>query len=105
MAKTSHSQSQPESAANDELKSLLADVEKALSSAGDTASEEVTALRERLRAALASGSDFTRRAVEAAKDKAQVADEFVHQKPYIAIGIAAGLGLIAGVLVSGCRRS
>lgn len=108
MTKTSRSATAGDTSANDELKSLLADAEKALSAAGDNASEEITNLRDRLRDAVSSGSTITKRAVELAKEKAQVADEFVHEKPYVALGIAAGVGLIAGVLVSGacnCRRS
>jgi len=108
MTKTSRSAATADSTANDELKSLLADAEKALAAAGDNASEEITSLRDRLRDAVSSGGTITKRAVELAKEKAHVADEFVHEKPYVALGIAAGLGLIAGVLVSGacnCRRS
>lgn len=84
----------------DELKSLLAEAEKALSSAGDGASEEVTALRGRLRDALAEGRAGARRLYERAKDEAHRADEAIHTHPYVAIGIAAGVGLLAGALIS-----
>lgn len=103
MSKTTRALKSAEESSVDELKSLLSDAEKALSSAGDSASEEITTLRERLRDALATGAPFARRALDAAKEQAKTADEFVHNKPYVAVGIAAGLGLIAGVLAAGCR--
>lgn len=89
----------------DELKSLLAEAEKALASAGDTATEEVTALRGRLRDALDEGKAGARRVYERAKAQAHRADEAIHTHPYVAIGIAAGVGLLAGALISrGCHH-
>ncbi len=102
MTKTSKTLTPSDSSTNEELKALLTDAEKALSSAGNDASEEIVNLRERLRNALSDGSNLTRRAVDMAKEQAKHADEFVHEKPYVAVGIAAGLGLIAGVLATGC---
>ncbi|MFH1498123.1 MAG: DUF883 family protein [Verrucomicrobiota bacterium] len=103
MSKATRTLKSAEESSVDELKSLLSDAEKALSAAGDDASEEITSLRDRLREALASGAPFARRALDAAKEQAKTADEFVHNKPYVAVGIAAGLGLIAGVLAASCR--
>lgn len=103
MTKTTRTLKSAEDSSVDELKSLLADAEKALSATGDAASEEITSLRDRLREAISSGAPFARRAIDAAKEQAKTADEFVHAKPYVAIGIAAGLGLIAGALATGCR--
>ncbi|MBC8009205.1 MAG: DUF883 domain-containing protein [Burkholderiales bacterium] len=90
----------------DDLKALLAEAETALSSVGDHASEEVTSLRGRLREALAEGKLTARHALEYAKEKGAVADEAIHTHPYIAIGIAAGVGLLAGALIArGCGGS
>lgn len=86
----------------DELKGLLAEAEKALSTANGEASEEVVALRGRLRDALDEGKATARRAVEYAKEQAAHADEAIHTHPYIAIGIAAGVGLLAGALITRC---
>jgi ElaB/YqjD/DUF883 family membrane-anchored ribosome-binding protein len=84
----------------DELKALLAEAEKALSSAGDGASEEVVNLRGRLRDALAEGRATARHALDYAKEKAHLADEAIHTHPYVAIGIAAGVGVLAGALIA-----
>jgi ElaB/YqjD/DUF883 family membrane-anchored ribosome-binding protein len=87
----------------DELKALLAEAEQALSATGEAASEEMSALRVRLRGALAQGKVTARHALEIAKEKAAKADEAIHTHPYIAIGIAAGVGVLLGALI--CRRS
>jgi ElaB protein len=86
----------------EDLKALLAEAEKALSSAAGDGSGEIDALRGRLREALDEGRAGARRAVAYAKEQAAHADEAVHAHPYVAIGIAAGLGLIAGALVTRC---
>lgn len=86
----------------EELKGLLAEAEKALSSANGEASEEFAALRGRLRDALDEGKASARRALDYAKDQAAHADEAIHTHPYAAIGIAAGVGLLAGALITRC---
>ena len=61
--------------------------------ARDRASETVRVARERL---ADSQEEITRRAREAAKD----ADKYVHDNPWQAVGIAAGVAFIIGLLVS-----
>lgn len=100
MSSKSNTTTTTESNSVKELKSLIAEAEKALASAGDQASEEVDHLGHRFREVLAEGRHAADRVLKAARDQAHHADEFVHEKPYIAIGIAAGLGLVAGVLAS-----
>jgi ElaB/YqjD/DUF883 family membrane-anchored ribosome-binding protein len=38
-------------------------------------------------------------AVEKGKEAAHTTDEFVHEHPWKAVGIAAGVGLIVGLLI------
>lgn len=83
----------------DELKALLAEAESALASAADHPAEEIQALRARLRDALAEGKATARHAVELAREQASRADEAVRAHPYAAIGIAAGVGLVAGLVL------
>lgn len=105
-SKSSRSAASSADSTLDDLKALLAEAEKALSSAGDQASEEVTDLRGRLREALAEGKATARHALDYAKEKAAVADDAIHTHPYIAIGIAAGVGILAGALIArGCNSS
>ena len=37
--------------------------------------------------------------IDTTKQAARVADDYVHDKPWQAIGIAAGVGLIIGLLI------
>lgn len=84
----------------DEIRALLHDVESALSETTGEAAEKFTDLRERLQAVLAEGqSSFERVRVEAAR-RAKQADHFVRENPYYAVGIAAGVGALVGLLVS-----
>lgn len=87
-----------------DLRAVLEDAESLLTATAGQAGERVQQARERaketVRAArerLAdSQEDLTRRAREAAKD----ADKYVRDNPWQAVGIAAGVALIIGLLVS-----
>jgi ElaB/YqjD/DUF883 family membrane-anchored ribosome-binding protein len=75
------------------LQVLLHDAEKALSNTAGVAGEKIAELRERMRDALDAGrAEATRRAKQA--------DEMVHEHPYYAVGIAAGIGALIGILIS-----
>ncbi len=84
----------------DEIKALLREAEQTLSRAGDNASDEVQDLRERLRGVLADGQAKVKDVAAAARRQAARADEAIRANPYQAIGIAAGVGLLAGYLIS-----
>jgi ElaB protein len=90
----------------EEIRSLLHDVESALSDTNGEASEKITELRERLRAVLAEGeSSFERIRGEAIR-RAKEADHLVRENPYYAVGVAAGVGALIGILLSrGGNRS
>jgi len=87
-----------------DLRAVLEDAESLLTATAGQAGERVQQARERaketVRAArerLAdSQEELTRRAREAAKD----ADKYVRDNPWQAVGIAAGVALIIGLLVS-----
>ncbi len=81
--------------------STLADDAKALLSAtADVAGEKVSEARKRLTAALESGQHLFVKVKDQAVAGAKVTDEAVHKHPYMAIGIAFGVGTLLGVLVS-----
>jgi ElaB/YqjD/DUF883 family membrane-anchored ribosome-binding protein len=44
--------------------------------------------------------EWEKQGMECAKDAAKQADQFVHDKPWQAVGIAAAVGLVAGLLIS-----
>jgi ElaB/YqjD/DUF883 family membrane-anchored ribosome-binding protein len=43
---------------------------------------------------------WEKQGAECARDAARQADQFVHDKPWQAVGIAAAVGLVAGLLIS-----
>jgi ElaB/YqjD/DUF883 family membrane-anchored ribosome-binding protein len=86
-----------------DLKIVVADAEELLRATASQAGEKVSAARERIQASLASAkiklSDAERAALEKAKLAAKEADEYVHENPWKAVGIAAAAGLVLGLLI------
>ena len=80
------------------MKSLLTEARAAIGDVGSHASEDIQALRDKLRAQVKVRA-------KAARQKASQADDVIRAKPYHAIGIAAGIGLIAGLLIARRRAS
>jgi ElaB/YqjD/DUF883 family membrane-anchored ribosome-binding protein len=64
------------------------------------AGEKVSEARNRLAAAI----EYSKKALIHAKDKAiegaKATDQAVHKHPYMAIGIAAGIGALVGFLIA-----
>ena len=87
-----------------DLKAVVADAEELLRATASQAGEKVAAARERIQASLASAklklTDAERAALEQARKAAKATDEYVHENPWRAVGIAAVAGLVLGVLIS-----
>jgi ElaB/YqjD/DUF883 family membrane-anchored ribosome-binding protein len=87
-----------------DLKVVVADAEELLRATASQAGEKVSAARERIQASLATAkvklTDAERVLVDKTKDAAKAADEYVHENPWQAVGIAAAAGLVLGVLIS-----
>jgi ElaB/YqjD/DUF883 family membrane-anchored ribosome-binding protein len=103
MPKSAPSPRSQADATAEDLRELLREAELALSDAGVQATDKVAELRERLRDALEQGKDTVKNLAASARRQAAHADELIHENPYAAIGIAAGVGLIAGYLISRCN--
>lgn len=86
-----------------DLKNVITDAEEMLKLSAGQAGEEALKLRERLQVRLSGTkqrlADLQHTAVEKAKDAGHAADDFVHEKPWVSIGVAAGVGLIVGLLI------
>lgn len=84
-----------------DLKAVVADAEALLkATAAAHAEPGVQDLRARLQARLdaaRAGADAVKRQLD---DSAEAVDRYVHDHPWPAVGIAAGIGLIAGLLLS-----
>ena len=87
-----------------DIKSVISEAEEMLGATADQAGEKIGNLRERIKVRLADAKIRLVHAEEVllAKTKAtaQATDEFVHESPWTSIGIAAGVGLLIGMLIS-----
>ena len=87
-----------------DLKVVVADAEELLRATAAQAGEKVSAARERIQASLAAAkvklTEAERALLEKTKEAAKATDEFVHEHPWKAVGIAAGAGLLLGILIS-----
>ena len=83
----------------EDLKTLLKDAESVLASAGDDAGEKVTEIRERMREALASGQSMLDQILERGEVEVERADAYVRTHPWQTVGLAATLGVLAGIIL------
>ena len=86
-----------------DLKNVIHDAEELLKlSAGDLGTEAV-AMQDRVRQRVLQAKDSLLQlqdtAIERAKAVGRQTDDYVHDNPWTAIGIAAGVGLLAGLLI------
>lgn len=86
-----------------DLRVVIADAEELLRLTADEAGEGAANVRSRVQArmnqAKADLVHLQEVAVARAKAAGHAADEFVHDNPWKSIGIAAGIGLVVGLLV------
>ena len=87
-----------------DFKALIGDAEALLRATTDQAGETVTAVRERIEQRLEEGKKSVAEAeallLERTKEAAKSADVYVRENPWNAVGIAAGVGLLVGLLVA-----
>jgi ElaB/YqjD/DUF883 family membrane-anchored ribosome-binding protein len=88
----------------EDLKIVISDAEELLRATASQAGEKVAAAREkvqdslqRVKAELTEVEDVL---VEQGRQAARVADEYVRSNPWQSVGIAAGIGVIIGLLIS-----
>lgn len=94
-------------AASSEIKSLIADVEDLMARIADLKDADVVRVRSKVQRAvdatkqsLADGADAVR---QHAQKAANTADDYVRDSPWQAVGIAALVGAVVGILAT--RRS
>lgn len=87
-----------------DLKTVFADMDEYLRATASQTGEKIGVLRERLQEQMHKAKDRLADTKEVvvvkAKAGARVTDEYVHDHPWHAVGIAAGVGLIIGMLIS-----
>ena len=87
-----------------DLRILVADTEELLRATADQAGEKAAAARERIQASLANSKRRLLEAERALEDKAgqaaRAVEEYVHENPWRAVGIAALAGFVLGALIN-----
>ena len=87
-----------------DLKIVISDAEELLRATASQAGEKVSAAREKIQESLRRSKVKLAEVEDILIDKGKLAaratDEYVHDHPWRAVGIAAGIGLIIGMLIS-----
>lgn len=88
-----------------DLKNLVADAEELLKATASQAGDKIAVARQKIEQSLIEGkkalADAEKTLVMKSKEAADVADDYVRENPWSAVGIAAGVGLILGLLIRG----
>lgn len=86
-----------------DFQAVVADAEALIKATANTGGEAIANLRSKaedsLAVAKAKMADAQESLVEKSKVVAKVTDEYVHDNPWKAIGAAAGVGLVIGLLI------
>jgi len=86
-----------------DLKLVVADAEELLAATASQTGERVAALRVRMEENLRAARHKLEDAEEALKlrtrEMANATDHYVHDHPWRAVGVAAGVGLVVGLLI------
>lgn len=86
-----------------DMKVVVADAEEILRATAGVAGDKMGDLRERfgerLRDAKLRLADAEAALVNRTKAAARATDDYVHENPWRAVGVAAGIGLLLGVII------
>ncbi len=87
-----------------DMKVVIADAEDLLRATANQAGEKIAVARERIEDSLHQAkvklAEAEAMVTERARQAARYTDEYVHDNPWRAIGVAAGIGLLLGLLIS-----
>jgi len=87
-----------------EFKTVIADAETLIKATAHQGGDKIDQLRTQAEASLASAKkkleDLHEDIVEKGREAVKATDDYVQENPWKAVGIAAGIGLVIGLLVS-----
>ena len=83
-----------------DLKRVVQDSQELLQASAGAVGDKAHDLRDRLAKTIESARDTCRRVEEKAVQGAKVTDKVIRDHPYQSIGLAFGLGVLIGVLVT-----
>lgn len=90
--------------ARNDMKTLVKDAQELFLEAAAATGAQADELRNKgllmLETAMERAHEIQAVAVEKGKKAAQTTDEFVHEHPWKAIAVSAGVGLLVGLLIS-----
>lgn len=86
-----------------DLKVLMSDVEELVKATASQSGDKIAEIRGRIQSAAAELRPRLAQAEALLKEKARIAaattDDYVHDHPWTAMGISAGVGIIIGLLI------
>jgi ElaB/YqjD/DUF883 family membrane-anchored ribosome-binding protein len=86
-----------------DLKNVLSDMDEYLRATASQTGEKIGVIRERLQEHMHKAkdrlADTTEVVVDKTKEAARATDDYVRDNPWHAVGIAAGVGLVIGMLI------
>jgi ElaB/YqjD/DUF883 family membrane-anchored ribosome-binding protein len=102
-----HAAGEVKNVAADEIRNLIADVEDLVARIADLNDADVASVRNRVMSTVAAAKESLADRADTFKRQAQnvwsEADDYVRESPWVAVGLAALVGAVAGILVA--RRS
>ncbi len=88
-----------------DLKNLVADAEELLKATASQAGDKIGVARQKIEQSLIEGkkalADAEKNLLKKSKECAEIADDYVRENPWSAVGIAGGVGLVLGLLIRG----
>jgi ElaB/YqjD/DUF883 family membrane-anchored ribosome-binding protein len=88
-----------------DLRNLVADAEELLRATASQAGEKIAAARQKIDQSLVEGkkalADAEKTVMAKSKECAEMADDYVRENPWMAVSVAAGVGLVLGLLIRG----
>lgn len=90
-----------------DMRVVVRDAEELLRATAGQTGDKVAVARERIQESLVAAKERLIAAehavVEKTRQAAKATDEYVHENPWKSVGIAAGVGLLIGMLISRSR--
>jgi len=88
-----------------DLRNLVGDAEELLKATATQAGEKIGVARQKIEQSLIEGkkalADAEKTLIAKSKECAEIADDYVRENPWTAVGVAAGVGLVLGLLIRG----
>lgn len=86
-----------------DVKNLVSDLDEIMRATASQTGEKLSVLREKAHETMHNAREHLSEYKDIVADKTRVAaratDDYVHEKPWHAVGVAAGVGLVIGMLI------